>query len=102
MQTEKVGYHLFLGREELKTKTNEAECRRITTKFTKAKWMEACEVYLAIARAVSAGNFPFCAADAWNCSPKYCGYYHRCRGALREGKPIVRGGPGSKPYASSR
>lgn len=99
MGTEKVGYHLMLPVEHLKTKTNPGECRRITTKFTPAKWLEAEEMYLSVARAISAGAFPLCPPNSWNCSPKFCGYYHRCRGCLRAGDPIKRGAKGARNAA---
>ena len=32
------------------------------------------------ARLITAGIFPPCSPDAWNCSPDFCGYWHLCRG----------------------
>lgn len=34
-----------------------------------------------VARSISAGNFSPCDPGSWCCSPRWCGYYHRCRGA---------------------
>lgn len=30
---------------------------------------------------IKAGVFPRCDPTSWACTPKFCGYYHRCRGA---------------------
>ena len=34
-----------------------------------------------VAKSISAGIFPCAAPDNWACSPRFCGFYHRCRGA---------------------
>jgi len=34
-----------------------------------------------VAAGISAGVFPPSDCGGWQCSPKYCGYWHRCRGA---------------------
>jgi len=45
------------------------------------KWMT--EIITSVASAISAGIFPPCSPTAWVCGPKWCGYYHQCRGKKR-------------------
>ena len=33
-----------------------------------------------VAHLIKQGVFPRCSPTAWNCTPKFCGYYDRCRG----------------------
>lgn len=42
------------------------------------QWVQ--NVFVAVAEAISAGNFPPCDPGSWLCTEKWCGYWKRCRG----------------------
>lgn len=44
-------------------------------------WMH--EIISSVAKAISTGVFPPCAPDSWACTPKWCGFFHQCRGRHR-------------------
>ena len=47
---------------------------------TKRDYLGFEDVVVRAAKAISAGSFTLCLPDAWYCSPKWCGYWSRCRG----------------------
>lgn len=68
-------YDLFV-----KTKTP-----KITTMLTSRNQQQinwAIEIFVQVARAISAGVFPPCVPDSFLCNPKWCGYWANCRGAV--------------------
>jgi len=44
-------------------------------------WMS--EIVSSVAKAITAGIFPPCDPTSWACTPKWCGFYHMCRGKKR-------------------
>lgn len=91
--SDRVGYYVFLPGEELKTKTNPPEVRKVGS--TRNEGERTCAAYVVqeVARAISSGAFPLCPPDNFLCSPEYCGFWHRCKGRLLEGKPPIITGP---------
>ncbi len=55
-----------------------------------ARWV--AHVVSSIAKSISAGIFPCASPDNWACSPKFCGYWGRCRGASAQTKYFQVGG----------
>lgn len=90
---DRVGYYVFLPEEKLKTKTNPAEVRKVGAKRDDNQRLYAEYVVQEVAKAISAGAFPLCAEDNFLCQPNYCGFWHRCKGRLAEGKFPIMGPP---------
>jgi len=57
--------------------------KRITSKRGSADHAWLKEVYIHVAKAITAGVFPPTDPTNWVCSKKWCGYWHACRGAKR-------------------
>jgi hypothetical protein len=83
-----VGYYAMVKDQQLKTKYHPAEARKIFTTRKKADVAYAEEMYLGVARAVSAGAFPMCAPSNFLCNERFCGYWSRCRGRLAKGQKV--------------
>jgi hypothetical protein len=54
--------------------------RALRTSIEKKYLIEDLEEVVA---AIKLGVFPRCNPAAWNCTPKWCGYYKQCRGGTR-------------------
>jgi hypothetical protein len=92
----RVGYVLMLREQVLKTKTNPAEARQMKSARKAGDLKYTRELYLQVARSISAGAFPLCSPMNFLCSSKYCGYWNRCRGKLLKNQKIIRGGKGAR------
>ena len=90
---ERVGYYVFLPQEKLKTKTNAAEVRKMGAKRTDEQRFLATYLVQEVAKAISAGSFPICGPGNFLCSENYCGFWHRCKGRIAEGKMPLLGDP---------
>jgi len=51
------------------------------------QWLESVVRY--VANAISAGIFLPAPPDHWACTKKWCGYYHKCRGAGKDVSPKI-------------
>jgi hypothetical protein len=58
----------------------------LTATLTKQEQATVKEVLVGVARGVTSGAFPPCDPSNWCCSPKWCGYWSRCRGKGRKGR----------------
>jgi hypothetical protein len=47
----------------------------------RVKWFR--RVVLSVADSISRGAFPVCDPTSWCCSPRFCGYYGRCKGKIK-------------------
>lgn len=61
--------------------------KTVTATRTPGDWAYAEEVIVGVAKAISAGAFPMCGPEQFLCAEKWCGYWHRCRGALLGATP---------------
>lgn len=55
--------------------------KRLASRRTPKQYVWMHEVINGVARAISAGIFPPCDPTSWACSPRWCGFYHFCRGS---------------------
>lgn len=74
--TNEVGFDCFV-----KTKTPKVKSVRSKRTPTDHVWME--RVFDHVAQAINDGVFLPADPTSWSCSPKFCGYYHMCRGRKR-------------------
>lgn len=61
-------------------KTKTPKVVRVETKIDDARKQWAAKVIASVAQAISAGVFPLRSPVGWECSEKFCGYWHMCRG----------------------
>lgn len=59
------------------------EIERVKSKRTAGQYRELEDHVVQVARAISAGAFPMCAADSWLCTPRFCGWHSQCRGRYK-------------------
>jgi hypothetical protein len=76
-KTRNVGYIGFLK--------DTGGVKTVETVLHPNAWNPVEQTIIQVAKAISAGCFPMCDATSWACSPKFCGYWNRCRGALLAG-----------------
>jgi hypothetical protein len=61
-------------------KTKVPKIKRATAVRSRQDHLWLTQVVREVAEAVSKGVFPPCDPTGWVCSPKWCGYWHMCRG----------------------
>lgn len=66
----------------VKTKDPKIVMLQSTRTAADIEW--AGNVFDGVAEAISAGKFPPALPNDWACTPKWCGYWHRCRGKVRK------------------
>lgn len=59
-------------------KTKEPKIERVKTARTPASLERTARVVEAVAKAIKAGSFPYCAPDSWKCGEKWCDAWHWC------------------------
>jgi len=64
-------------------KQKKPKVKRIHSQRTKQDHAWLSEIVSSVAKAITAGIFPPCDPTSWACTPKWCGYYHLCRGKHR-------------------
>lgn len=87
---EDVGYFAIVKPGNQKKDPSPGESRKMLSRRGPNDWLYAKELYLSAARGISAGAFPLCGTGNFLCSERFCGFWHRCKGGLLAGKPIVR------------
>lgn len=71
------------ARYDLFVKTKIPKVTAMLTSRDSAQIRWAIQTFVEVARAISAGVFPPCPPEnTFPCSPKFCGYYDKCRGAI--------------------
>jgi hypothetical protein len=73
-----TGIYAIRFEQLLKTKT--PTIKRATAVRTKADHLWLQRIVRDVAEAITKGVFPPCDPTSWACSPKWCGYWHMCRG----------------------
>lgn len=66
-------------RLEILTKTKVAKRKMFSTTRGQADFDALANRIHEITRSIEAGIFPPCEPTAWNCDPKWCGYYSTCK-----------------------
>lgn len=59
-------------------KTKQPKIERVKTARTPVSLERTARVIESVAKAIKAGNFPFCAPDSWKCNEKWCDAWHWC------------------------
>lgn len=88
-ESEKAGFCALV-------KDTQKVCFTPTRSITPGVLTELDVVVTNVVKAISAGAFPLCDEGNWWCSEKWCGYHHRCRGAMAAGTypaPIKKASP---------
>jgi len=71
-----VGFCMFK-----KTTDPVIQWQSVKLDIARVRWFR--HIVLSVADAISRGAFPVCNPCDWWCSPKFCGYYGRCKGKIK-------------------